>query len=464
MMTEIATNTPPTTGIRPTEWQSRVLMVPEAWNLLIEGSKGPGKTHAMALRVLRHLVKYGPAAKVLFARQTYKGLATVEELMVNILEDAFPTRIRYNRSEHILRIVEGGTVEFAAIESHRDLDKMAGRETTLLCVDEFGQLRDPRWVNQLKANLRSPENIPLATILTANPGGANHVYCQKTFINAAPPWHDFKVDGETWIRCPGTYLDNPFLNHRDYELKIRAACGNDEELVKALLLGSWSIAKGAFFGSDFDEKVHVIPESLPFAIDALHRKSLSMDWGMSAPAVCLFGGYASGDIRGIAKGSLVIFDEMALVDRTDATLNRGLNWPPSKCADEILTRCRRWNMHPQGVCDDAVGLSPGDTLIERFRSDGIAFSKPTKGRASGLAAIRSLLQQTKERTGRPGLLISARCWYLLQTLPMIQRDPIKSDDIDTNSFDHAIDALSYMVRSPLNDWYTVVNGKRMNYN
>ncbi len=65
------TITAPTTGIQPTEWQSRVLKIPEVWNLLLEGGRGPGKTHAMALRILRHLTKYGAAAKVLIVRENY---------------------------------------------------------------------------------------------------------------------------------------------------------------------------------------------------------------------------------------------------------------------------------------------------------------------------------------------------------------------------------------------------------
>lgn len=436
--------------IEPTPFQSRILKIPEVWNVLLAGGRGGGKTHGMALRVLRHLHKYGPAAKVLIVRENYKGLQTVEELLITLLERAYPGGVKFNRQDHLARIADGGTVEFGQIESHRDVSKFMGRETTLLCVDEAGLLKDMKWITLLKSNLRSPTDIPLSVIMTANPGSNQHAYLYRHYVAAALPWHPFVVDGETWVHCPSTLRDNPHLDHEDYSRRIRAACSNDSELAAAWISGDWSaLNRGAFFGLEFDPAVHIIPHSrVPEMTQSWHAR-IAMDWGVSAPCVTLFGGWAPGDVPGIPKDTIVVFDEISTHDPRDLSLNTGLGWPPSKVGEAIEETVARWNIHAHGVADDSVGLhGPTDTLIRYFSRDHrIHFQKPVKGRVSGWSLIRNRLQATRDRTGKPGLLISDRCSYLLATLPICMRDPKRPEDLDTSGPDHGLDALRYLVNS-----------------
>src|SRR3954470_6547371 len=158
----------------PTPLQARVLEIPEAWSICLAGGRGGGKTYSVALLGIRHLFKYGSAAKVLLIRESYKSLSQVEELIVGLLEQAFPGRVKFARQEHIVRIDGGGTFEFGQLESFRDVSKYLGREATLLVIDEFALLKESRWVTLLKANLRSPSNVPLRTVTTQNPGGLLH--------------------------------------------------------------------------------------------------------------------------------------------------------------------------------------------------------------------------------------------------------------------------------------------------
>jgi hypothetical protein len=203
-------------NVAPTPWQSQVLQIPEAWNIALPGGRGGGKSYGVGLETLRHLTKYSAAAKVLVLRENYKGLQQIEETIVLILEQAFPGRVKFNRQDHMVRIVDGGTVEFGQIDGPGAVSKFMGRECTLLLIDEAGLLREWRWVTLLKSNLRSPHDIPLRTIFTANPGGAQHGFIFKTYIAGRRAWHPFEVDGETWVTCPSTLLDNPYLNAEDY--------------------------------------------------------------------------------------------------------------------------------------------------------------------------------------------------------------------------------------------------------
>jgi hypothetical protein len=220
-------------------------------------------------------------------------------------------------------------------------------------------------------------------------------------------------------------------------------------LADAWINNNWAIKAGNFFALEWDPAIHILPMDLDFPINKFWYPRLSMDHGTSAPCVTLFGGTAPGDVPGIPKGSIVIFDEISTHDPMDPGLNSSLGWPLGKIAEEIIERCAHWKMWPQGVADDASGFSAiGDTLITTYRNEyNINFQKPNKGRVQSLAKIKDLLSNAALKNGKPGLFISARADYLIQTLPIIQRDPRRRDDIDTHGADHGVDSLRYMVNT-----------------
>jgi hypothetical protein len=432
----------------PTLFQRKVLSIPETWNVALLGGRGGGKTVAACQRALRHLRKYEDAARVLVLRENYKGLKQIEEVMTAMLVAAFGRAVSPNRQDHAVRIKGFGSVEFGQLDGPSDVNKYQGREVTMLIIDEAGLLREWRWVQLVKSNLRAAEGIPLSTVMTGNPGGAQHAHLHKNFISVALPWTPFEYEGEKWVTCPSTLEDNPHIDREDYKRKLTAAVSGDADLLRAWLNNDWNVNRGAFWAGSLDEKVHMLPRDLWFDITRAWLPRISMDHGTSAPCVTLFGGICPGDVRGVTKGTLVVFDEVSTHDPED--LNRGLGWPPGKVAEAIKERCAEWQMHPQGTADDATGLlGPQDTLLQMYQRDfGISFSKPTKGsRVGGWATIRGLLNNVTENNGRPGLLISSRCTYLWSTMPQIQRDPRRMEDLDTSGPDHGCDALRYMVNS-----------------
>ena len=432
----------------PTLFQRKVLSVPEVWNVALLGGRGGGKSVAACQRALRHLRKYEDAARVLILRENYKGLKQIEETMTSMLITAFGKAVSANRQDHVVRIKGFGSVEFGQLDGPSDVNKYQGREVTMLIIDEAGLLREWKWMQMVKSNLRAAPGIPLSTVMTANPGGAQHAHLHKAYISSALPWTKFEIDGEPWVTCLSTLQDNPHIDQQDYKRKLAAACGADKDLLRAWETGDWNINRGAFFAGVIDEKVHMLGRDFPFDITRRWLPRLAMDWGQSAPCVTLFGGTCPGDVRGITRGTVVIFDEISTHASDD--LNRGEEWPPGKVAEAILEKCAEWRMHPEGVADDARGLNGHeDTLIKMFRQEwGIGFSKPVKGsRVGGWATIKGLLNNVTENNGQPGLLISERCQYLWQTLPHLQRDPRRLEDLDSKGFDHGADALRYFINS-----------------
>ena len=142
----------------------------------------------------------------------------------------------------------------------------------------------------------------------------------------------------------------------------------------------------------------------------------------------------------VPRDSIVVVDEIATCAGDD--LNTGLGWVPAQLAEEIHLRCTRWNVRPRGCLDDARGLQ-GETLIEVFRGMGIYFEKFAKGRLAGWAAVKGRMAAVRDDDpDQPWLLINGRARYLAETLPLLQRDKIRPEDLDTRGPDHGADALA----------------------
>ncbi|MBY0530855.1 MAG: hypothetical protein K2P86_02680 [Xanthobacteraceae bacterium] len=443
----------------PTPYQQQVLLVPENYNLLLAGGRGGGKSTAANLCVLRHVEKYKAQARPLIVRESYKAAQQIWESLVDLLSAAYPRGLKPNLTDHVIRVPNGAQIEIGQVDSATANRKFQGRETTLLVPDEYGLVRDRRWVGLLKANLRAPSGIPLREIRTANPGGHQHAYLHSTHIQGRAPWAPYEVDGETWVNCPSTMRDNPHLDHEDYKRRLLAACGRDKDLYRAWDEGDWNINRGAFF-AELSEQHHLLNDSdLPLDQIAAIRPGavptgvrwlrgtysfVAGDWGLSAPSVVLFVVRLTQPYKWIPAGSLLVIDEIATADPDDVEV--GLGWPPSKLADAVVERCRKWGIYPQGSFDDAHGLD--ESLLQVFQRCGLYVTLPDKQRVSGWASIKELLANARERNNKPYLLISPRAEYLWRTLPNLQRDPLRPEDLSSTGPDHGADALRYAVTTP----------------
>ena len=137
----------------------------------------------------------------------------------------------------------------------------------------------------------------------------------------------------------------------------------------------------------------------------------------------------------------ILLDEVHTASPDDP--NQGLGWPPGMLAEAIIEMGERWGVKSiRGVGDDAYGID--DSLLEVFRRDyHIYLNKPAKQRVSGWQKMRELLHNAKDRNGKPGLYVNARCRYWWETVPFLPRDPLRPEDVDTKAADHAADACRY---------------------
>lgn len=424
--------------MQPTEFQKRILEMPEQWSLFLGGSRGGGKSVAVAFLVLRHCEKYKADAHPLIIREGAKAISEMENLLEGLFTSVYGLGVKLNRADHVIRLPNGAIVELGYLEGPSSYLKFHGRSFTLLVIEEYAALKNRTWAEMLKSGLRTPADIPLRTILTGNPGGMLSAYVHKTYILPQRPWINFEVDGETWANCPSQISDNKFLPE-NYRRTLMAACGNDKALFDAWCNGNWAIERGAYFGDVLDQDVHQLRAEWPYRVTPAWRGFCAMDWGSSAPTLMYICLRAPGGQGPFPRDSLILVDELAVVDSTD--LNVGLKWPIPKLAEAIKDLAKEWNVFPGGVSDDAYGMD--QSLLNALHQMGCHFQRPTKARVSGWQKMRTMLHNAAERNGQPGLWISARCEYFWQTVPYLERDPLRPEDMVTKGPDHAADSCRY---------------------
>lgn len=428
-------------------FQGRVCAVPETMDLCLDGGRGGAKSHTFALLALRHSEEHRERARVLYIRRTYKGLEDFAGITREVFGTVYGSAARYNAADHVWRLPTGAYMELGQLDGPGDYQKYQGRSFTLIIVDEAQQYDDPADLDRLRSNMRGPDGVPIRTAIGANPGGVGHHWLTERLVFRGAPWRPFvePSSGRTFVRCPSTYRDNPFIDRVEYEANLRASCPEDPELLRAWLDGDWSVLRGAFFAGILSEaRSGVDPEVLRIA--KRWDKFVAHDWGSAAPSVTYLVGRSPGVI-GFPRGSLVLLDE-AHTARPNR-LNEGMGWTVDRVAEQIKEMCARWGCRPRGCGDDAIfararGVT-AMTIADEFAAAGVRLSPAGKGsRKRGWETVRRLMADAGS-LDRPGLYVSRACDYFWKTVPALPRDERDPEDLDSSAPDHAADAMRYGV-------------------
>lgn len=433
-------------------FQDRVLAIPEEFDVFLGGGRGGGKSFTEALLALRHMEMYRDRARVLYLRQTYKGLQDFELITRELFAKAYSTDARYNGAEHVWRVPGGGYMELGQLESHGAYAKFQGRSFSLLLVDEAGQYAVPDLLDLMRSNLRGARDLPIRMIVAANPGGSGHYWLARRYVIGRSSWAPFREDKSKreWVYAPSTYRENSHIDQPAYREQLESACHSDPELLRAWAQGDWAVARGAYFASVLEEsRVAVNPfDGVPTTHGERWPTWLAHDFGSSAPSVTLLLARSPGaDFAGkfYPRDSIVVLAELAAYRRD--SLNTGLGWTAAVTAEAIRSElCTPWKVEPRGVADDAIFARTGSSagsISEEFARAGVHFQPAKKAdRITGWQRMSRLLADAG-KLDKPGLYISRACEYLWATLPYLARDQKRIEDVDSSGPDHGADCLRY---------------------
>jgi len=424
------------------------------------GARGGGKTDGMLGKFAIKAGTYGDGVVGKFFRKTREDLKEAIERSKQIYG---PLGAEFKEQAKAWRFPNGARLGFEYLERDADADNYQGHNYTDLFFEEIQHWADPKPINKLRATLRSAKGIPCQFHATGNPGGSGHQWVKARYIDPAPGgyevlWEEFedpfsgnKVK-KNRVFIPSKLSDNRYLG-QDYVATLHQA--GSAQLVKAWLLGDWSIIDGAYFDC-WSSHRHVVR---PFEIPNHWLRFRSMDWGSASPFSVGWWAVVGEDTDAInahygrlelPRGCLIRYREW--YGSTGG--NKGLKLHADEVADGIKQREKPdvgsdgRSLISFGVLDpSAFKTDGGPSIAERMAMRGVMFRPADNARVAGRGAmggwdqVRSRL--VGEADGRPMVACFSTCMDSIRTIPVIQHDPDRPEDVDTTAEDHALDEWRY---------------------
>lgn len=410
------------------------------------GARGGGKTDASIGDWLEHCGTYGGAANGIFVRRTGKQL----EEVVARTKELFPKLgATFREQKHEWEFPKGGRIKFRYLERDRDAEEYHGHNYTWLGVEEITNFPDPEPINKMRATLRSTKGARVRMVATGNPGGPGHQWVKERYVT--PHKAGYKVLRErfwnpfskVWVEqervfIPARLDDNPLLLNSDPSYVARLQQQGSVQLVRAWLGGDWDIVLGAFFDC-FDAKKHVLELAWLTQIPKESVRFRAFDWGSAKPFSV--GWYAVSDgTWGLPRGALVKYREWYGASAP----NVGIKLDAEMVARGVLAR-EKGDRIKYGVADPQIFVRDGGPSIgERMLVEGCRWDAADRKRRVGWDQLRRYLQGDG---GIPLLYFIENCEATIRTIPTLPHDEYDTEDVDTESEDHAGDETRYAVMS-----------------
>ncbi|TPM37042.1 phage terminase large subunit [Mesorhizobium sp. B2-3-2] len=417
------------------------------------GARGGGKTDGVLGKWAIKEKRYGKAFNAIMFRRTTVSSEDAIERSKQIFGSLGG---KYNESKLIWRMPNGGKVSFAYLDSTSDAEQYQGRNVTDAWVEEAGQYPDPAPIERLFGVLRSAQGVPVQLILTANPGGSGQQWIRERY-NLVPFPRGPQVvtrtleDGSVHHMAviPSRITDNRILLEGDPKYLSRLQMVGGKALVKAWLDGDWSAIEGAFF-DEWSEARHVIP---PFEIPEQWLRFRSGDWGSAKPFSIGWWAIASDDTKHPTSG--VIIPRGAMVRYREwygcqpGRPNTGLKLTAEEVGEGIKSREVKETVQ-YGVLDPAAFSQDGGPSIAS-RMAGVLFRPADNKRVSQRGAMGGwdmMRQRLKgDADGRAMAFCFSTCRDSIRTIPILQHDEKRPEDLDTDMEDHAADEWRYAMMS-----------------
>ncbi len=425
--------------------QSALLSCP-VYEVFFGGARGGGKTDGVLGDWAAHANQYARNAIGLMVRRTRIELTETFE-RAKVLYEPLGAVLTGGQNQPMRCVMPNGArLRFDYLEKDSDADGYQGHSYTRVYVEEARNFPSPSPIKKLHAALRSGAGVPCRMRLTGNPGGPGHQWVKARYIDPAPMGFEVIRDPDTGLErvfIPSKVADNRFLGAA-YIGQLRAS--GSAELVRAWLEGDWSVISGAFF-PEFSMEKHVItPRRLP---DHWLRYGAA-DWGSAKPFAWLWFAVSDGSLPEFPRGALIVYREWYGMKPGEP--NVGLRMVAEDVGAGVAARQKddpRYEdraiyhvLDPAAWAEDggpsiAERVARGGKLLLR-RADNARVSQ--RGAMGGWDQVRARLQGEE---GRPMVYIFNTCTHLIRTLPALQHDTDKPEDVDTEGEDHAPDAFRY---------------------
>lgn len=427
------------------------------------GARGGGKTDGVLGDWLIHAGTHGRhSGGIVIRRDTVQ----LEEMIARSQELFYPLGAKWHEQKKWWVMPGGARLKFRYLENDRDAMHYQGHSYTRIYPEEMTNFPTPGPIDKMRATLRSAHGIPCKVVGTGNPGGPGHQWVKERYIQPNPMGYQLFViklpKGKQITRCfiPAKLKDNLILTANDPDYEARLHLVGSDALVKAWLEGDWDAVEGAYFDC---WSVRMI--LAPFKIPAHWTRFMSMDWGSARPYSVGWWAIAEnepietefGTIM-LPRGSLIRYRELyGCARRQDglAVPNVGVKQDPEQIAREIWARepldeVVAYRVGGIDMFDHSKGPSIAETMFRYVPENrkhlkvGMIWRKADTKRVPGWSQMRLRMNGFDNI---PMIYVFGTCIDSIRTIPPLQHDPAKAEDLDTESEDHPADEWRYACMS-----------------
>lgn len=368
--------------------------------------------------------------------------------------------------EDEIRFWNGSKIYLCHCKDAKDVYKYQGAEIHVLLIDELTHFTDSMYrflrnrVRMVGIELPAHYAGRFPRIVAgANPGNVGHLFVKSTFIDGVQPMElrRMAADEGGMLRqfIPAKLEDNPSMAEDDPGYEQRLEGLGSAALVRAMRHGDWDVVEGAFFDC-WEARRHVMR---PFEVPRDWLRFRSGDWGSARPFSFGYWAivpepYVTEERILLPRGFMLRYREWYGIK--DKKPNTGLK------LDATVVGKRLWDEHEcdqpklsYGVLDPAAFSSDGGpSIAERLYTGSgnrIMFRHADntrvaqRGAMSGWDAMRARFVGDEDGNAMIGCF--STCVDSIRTIPVLQHDTDKPEDLDSDGEDHAGDDWRYACNS-----------------
>ena len=364
------------------------------------GARGGAKSHAiMAQLILDDCIRY-PGIKGLFLRKIGKAAKeSFEDLITKVCPQYFKY---YQPGNSRLLLPNGSRVVLGGFNAEKDVANYLGIEYDAIAIEECTLLSKETYDKLRGSRRSSKDGWRERMYVSTNPGGIGHAWFKARFIEPAR-----KGVQDITAFVFADYHDNRYLS----DSYIRYLEGLTGWLGRAWREGDWDIAAGQFF-TTFNADVHV--KDFDSYASPYWTWWVSLDYGYQHYTTAyLFA--KDGD------GHVYVWGEHArrrwLVKSHSDALHAMVKRSPARVIRTF-------------VAGADIFAKRGDeaTIAEQYSGYNWNVEAAQMDRVNGAAEILKRLGDPAQGIA-PTITIHPRCVGLIKSLPEMQHDPRRPEDV-----------------------------------
>jgi phage terminase large subunit len=388
------------------------------------GARGGGKSHWLLAQMGADDCQRVAGLKCLLLRKVGKAnMEHFEDLRQRLFNGLAH---EFSAYRGVLTFGNGSRIIAGHFQAEKDIDAYLGLEYDVIGIEEATTLSSRKHQDITTCCRTSKPNWRPRIYSTTNPGGIGHAWYRSRFV---APFLERRESETRFV--PARVADNQF-NNPEYQRVLEGLTGWQR---RAWLDGDWDLAAGQFF-TTFRRDVHVIAD---FDETRAREWFAALDYGFAHYTVVLLG-CTDGD------GNVFVVDEHA--ERL---------WLPQRHGTAVKVMLARHGLAVEQLRRFVAGAdvfsrqSDGTTIAQQYAREGIKLRPANTDRVNGWAEVLQRLGDSGAEIF-PSLFIHQRCGRLVETLPALQHDPHRPEDVlkvdcdeDGVGGDDAADALRYLV-------------------